>query len=222
MILWVVLFVLVIAISFVLAAQSMRDYSEIPEKGRDYGLFLIRNTQGLTEQVLSSIRSELSESKAIISFERLFKGKKSALVVFGPRQLVLNHKTSLDVLELEDYTSVDITHISAWEVGVKKDTEVSEKVFSNFPQLFEHEQFWWQVILSSPFKPQITGVLVTSDPNRKHTLTQSLQHMSPQLHKLPKAFSNPQLLEFYEKRAARKDNRGHHLKEQEILRLVLI
>src|SRR5688572_3161726 len=128
MILWVVLFVLVVAISFVLAAQSMRDFSEVPAKEAEYGLFLIRNTVALTPAVLDSIKNELLESKTIISFERLFKGGKSALVAFGPRELLLNHQSALDLLELEDYTqNVEVEHISAWEVVVKKDAKFEAK-----------------------------------------------------------------------------------------------
>jgi hypothetical protein len=222
MILWVVLFALVVAISFILAAQSMRDYSEDPEKDRNYSLFLIRNTQGLTPSVLSSIRNELSESKAIISFERLLKGRKSALVIFGPRDLVLNHKTSLDLLELEDYTNVSVEEISAWEAGIKKDTKITQKLFQNIPNLLENEQFWFQAILPSTLKPQLTGVFISTDESRRHTVTPALQNLSHEVHKLPKAFSNAQLLEFYQKRSYRRDNKNHHLKEEEILQLLLI
>ncbi len=222
MILWVVLFILVVAISFVLAAQSMRDYSEDPEKDRNYSLFLIRNTQGLSAQVLSSIKNELSETKSIISFERLFKGAKSALVVFGPRDLVLNHKTTLDLLELEDYTNVAAELISAWEMGTRKDIKITQKLFTNMPSLLDHEQFWHQVIFSHTLKPQITQIFISSEESRRHTFVTSLHNISHELHKLPKAFSNPQFLEFYQKRSYRTDNKNHHTKEEELLNLLLI
>ncbi len=221
MILWVVLFGLVLGISFILAAQSMRDFSEIPSDEKEYSLFLIRHTQGLTPTLLDSIRNELLESKAIISFERLFKGSKSAMVVFGPRSLLLNHVSSLDLLELENYTNVSPEFISAWEVVVKKDAVLQNKVFANLAHFPENEQFWWQVILSHSFKPQITAIVVTADSTNRHNLSHNLQNLEG-MQKLPKAFSNAQLLEFYQNRSVRKDNKNQAMHSEKILQLILI
>lgn len=205
MILWIVLFVLVILISFVLAAKSMRDFSDIPTQDEEYSLFLIRNIASLNKHLLDSIQSYLMKKSAYISFERLFKGGRSALVVFGPRKLILQHKQDLDVLELEDYTNVDIAQVSAWEVGVKG----SGQLFKNLPALLETEQLWWQVIFSEDLKPQITVIVVASDSERRHALTEALHNLAPDLiHKLPKAFSNSQLLDFYKKRSFRRDNKN--------------
>lgn len=229
MILWVVLLCLVVAISFVLATQSMRDFTQVPKAG-DYSLFLVRNTRGLDSTFLNLLSSDLLASKAIISFERLFKGRKSALVVFGPSRLILNYKTTLDLLELEDYTNVHPENISTWEVGVKNSgqqapegTIDSGKVFSGMPHLSETEQFWWQVIISSTFKPQITAIVVASDPTRKHALTLNLHNLAPQLiYKLPKVFSDSQLFDFYQKRSFRKENKNNPLSFNGILQLLLI
>ncbi len=222
MILWVVLLCLVVAISFVLATQSMRDFTQVP-KAEEYGLFLIRSIQGFNPAFLNSIRIGLLESKTIISFERLFKGKKSALVVFGPKRLVLNHQKSLDLLELEDYTNVDVENISAWEVGLKKDAKLTQKLFTNLPHFLENEQFWWQMVFSSLFKPQITAVVVATDSTKKHSLTQALQNFAPEkIQKLPKAFSNAQLLDSYQKRSFKKEDRNQNLSFEEILHLLLI
>lgn len=209
MILWVILFVLVVAISFILAVRSMRDFTEIPQGQDEYSLFLIRKSHQLDGQLFNSIRQQLLLHNTFISFERLFKGKKSALVVFGPRKLLLNYKDILDLLELEDYTNVDIEHFFAWEVGIKKGAQLTQKLFTHLPHFLEKEEFWWQVILSASFKAQITAILVSEDATRRNQLVQNLQNLAPdRIIKLPKAFSNTQILDFYKKRSFRKDS--HH------------
>jgi hypothetical protein len=217
MILWVALFILVVAISFVLAVQSMRDFSEVPDKIREYSLFLVRNTAGLNKELISSLVKELKPG-AFISLERLFKGTKSALVVFGPKSLLVHHR-ALDLLELEEYSKVEAEHIFAWEVGVKNTD--GTQLFKNMPQLHNHEQFWWQVIISSEFIPQITAVVFGPDIDRRHGLAHHLQNIEKEhVFKLPKAFSNAQLLEFYQKRSLRKDFKNPKLSAEKILRLI--
>ncbi len=156
MILWLALFALVVAISFVLALQSMHDYHEFPQySGSDYGLFLIRNTAGLTTSVLDSIHNRILQNGLIVSLERLFKGTQSALVIFGPKEILTNFSSQLNLLELEDYTHVDREHVSAWEVGVKASQfppDQAQKIdsfFDSFPMLSEAEQFWWQLTLQA-------------------------------------------------------------------------
>lgn len=222
MILWVVLFVLVVAISFVLAARSMRDFTEVPQSNDDYSLFLIRKTQGLTLELLSSIHNELLKSNFIISFERLFKGNKSALVIFGPRKLLTHHQNLLDLLELEDYTDVNIEDISAWEAGIKSKINI-QKIFTNLPQFLENDQFWWQIIISKGSKVQIRAIVITSDDIKRNSLTQTLHNLAPEkVIKLPKAFSSQQILEFYKLRSFRKDSENLSLSSEEILSLLLI
>lgn len=217
MILWVVLFVLIVAISFVLAVKSMRDFTETASGGEEYALFLIRASGGLNARFFNSIYNDLLSRKAVISFERLFRGKQSALVVFGVRKLLFPYIESLDLLELEDYTDVKAQHVSAWEVGIKE----NGRVFSNLPQLSETEQFWWQIILSSEFKPQIRAVVVSADTVRRNTLSQNLQKLAPEkVFKLPKAYSNTQILDFYKKRIISADNKNPSLSSEELLHLL--
>lgn len=222
MILWILLFVLVVAISFVLAAKSMRDFTEVPSEEEEYSLYLIRKTPGLSKDILDSIHQDLSGQNRIISFERLFKGGKSALVVFGPSKLILKYKDSLDLLELEDYTDVNVSHIFAWEAGIKS-SDGRQKIFGNLPQLSETEQFWWQVIISTDFKPQITAIVVSEDATKKHSLSQSVQNMAKDIViKLPKAFSNAQILDFYKIRSIRGGNNNPTLSSEQILQLLLL
>lgn len=219
-ILWVILFILIVAISFVLAIRSMKDFAQTPQSNDDYSLFLIRNVSGLNGQLLNSIRANV-KSALNISFERLFKGKKSALVVFGPRKPLLNYKDSLDLLELEDYTNVNAEHISCWEVAIKNNAPSGEKLFINLPEFSDTEQFFWQVIFSNLLQPQIRAVVVSDDNGSRDNLTQALQNISPKmLTRLPKAFSNAQLLDFYQKRSFVKSNKNRTLSPEQILQLL--
>lgn len=213
MILWLVLFLLVVGISFVLAFRSMRqDYLEVPPQSTQYGLFLIRKTSALKIEVLDSLHEATINEGLIISLERLFKGSKSALVIFGPKNILLNFADKMDLLELEDYTNTSQENIQAWEVGIKKTTNKMGKIdlFKDLPVLQEDEQMWWQIVLQAKmqkgnqlvFQSQIRVVLLATDPSRIKELTQNLQNLAaPYLIKLPKAFTNQQILTFYKQRS---------------------
>lgn len=158
MILWLILFLLVVAISFILAYQSMRDFQEKPESfGLEYGLFLIRNRQSFTPAVLDELHQATSKEGLIFSIERLFKGNQSALVLFGPKE-VLRDFAQLDLVELEDYAVVDPGQVQAWEMSVKDPQSFNsnsvETIFNNLPSLEETEQFWWQLALKPHSKDE--------------------------------------------------------------------
>src|SRR3989338_5569825 len=105
MILWLALFILVIAISFILALGSMREYQEIPLKSKEeYGLFLIRNIVNLDAALLESLREHIAKDGLLLSIERLFRGQKAALTIFGPKRILENFKAELSLLELDDYS----------------------------------------------------------------------------------------------------------------------
>lgn len=234
MILWILLFVLVLAISFVLAVKSMKDYAEIYEgTGQNFCLFLVRKTSGLNSQFFKFLHDDLLVSGKNISFERLFRGKESALVVFGPADLLTHFKDSLDLLELEDYTNVGQDY-SGWEVGFKERVQGTgyrvEGIFDGLPQFSNSDQFWWQLILwagkdkqtSGLFQSQIRAVIVSGDPARRKSLTQSLQSLaSGQLFKLPGVFSSEQIINFYKKRSFQK-NENPDLNFGSILKLLQV
>lgn len=229
MIFWIVLFILIIAVSFVLAIRSMRDYQENPSSGEEYGLFLIRKIAALNKQVLDSINNDLLVSKQFITFERLIKGDKSALVVYGPENVLLDYKESLDLLELLDYTNVDLEYFSAWEVGLKNTKQLTREeirnYFKKFPSLSTDEQFWWQLILfpkkDRHFQIQIRAVVISSDVSKRESLTFTLQNLEPNLLiKLPKAFSNAQLLDFYQKRSFNKSPNNLNISSNEVYALL--
>lgn len=171
MILWFILFLIIVIISFILAYQSMRDFQEKPftVKGVENSLFLIRHPQNFTIDMLTAIHGLVLTEKHIISIERLVKGTRSALVIFGPKQLLQSLTLQLHLLELEEYAKMDRTKITAWEMGVKDPfffhTQPLPEVFTNLPTLQEDEQFWLQMVLQ-PTKEgwQIEGNKLIKEP----------------------------------------------------------
>ncbi|MDO8573936.1 MAG: hypothetical protein Q7R77_04250 [Candidatus Daviesbacteria bacterium] len=232
MILWLVLFFIVIAISFVLAWQSMRDYREMPLKSKEeYALFLIRSTENLTAKTLSDIREHIVKDGLIISFERLFKGKRAALTIFGPKWVLKKFTDSLALLELEDYSlKLNDTDVHLWEMGSKsKDLkeQISPEIFKNLPSLGEEEQFLWQVVLGAKgdklpvFQSQIRAAVYAKDSARRRDLVQLFQNISTgELIKVPKPFSHEQMMSFYRLRSLGKDSEGLLLYPEKILKLI--
>lgn len=204
MTLWFILFGLVVAVSFVLALRSMADFEENPQEKKDaYGLFLIRNPSALNLSLLDSIHEQILRKGLIISFERLIKGRESALVIFGPKEVLSHFANVLNLLELEDYTQNTHDQIFAWEMGFKNpDKDVIENSFESFPALEKDEQFWWQIVLLAKkdredryFESQIR-VVVCGKP------ASNLQNLNMGgLIKVPKPFTSLQILEFYRKRS---------------------
>lgn len=237
MILWIILSILVIAISFVLALQSMKDYQEISSQtGEEYGVFLIRKPYQFGPDVLASLHKDCLASGLVISFERLVKGSKAALVVYGSKKLLNSHANTLDLVELEDYVINTPENISAWEVGTKNNSKLGiesvKNYFQKFPLLSEEEQFWWQLVLvankdllnpKKSFQAQIRAVLHSPDQTKRVNLAKTLQNLAPdKLTKLPKAFSDAQLIDFYQKRSLRRDDKNPLLLSEEVVQLLLL
>lgn len=227
MILWLVLFLLIVGISFVLALQSMKDYQEIPENEKfEYGLFLIRKPENFNAKLLDSIRELLRPASLIISFERLFKGSKSALTIFGPKKILDKFASELGLLELEDYTSnLKKGDISIWEVGVKspKKTELeSNNIFENLPKFEAEDQFFWQVVLGLA-QTQIRAAVYSKDPERVKVLAHQFQNLKiDKLIKIPRPFTMEQMMDFFKLRALSKDSQGPILDSTGIMNLLKI
>lgn len=233
MILWIILFLLVIAISFVLAYSSMRDYQEVPRNvSRDFGIYLVRATNNLTSEILESIHKQMVSEGLIVSIERLFKGNESALVLFGPKKVLQNFVTVLNLIELEDYAKAN-DHQVAWEVGVKDPHhfQVSDinDFFQSFPLLSEKEQLWWQLTLQAKktnppaFYSQIRSVVVSEHPKRREEIAKALQNLADgKLTKVPKPFTSSQIVQFYQMRSVSKGENNPTLTTDDVLRLTLL
>jgi len=234
--LWLILFLLIIGISFILAFRSMKDYQEIPKASKvEYGLFLIRRTDSFDAGVLGSIGKFMLDNSLIISLERLFKGNKAALTIFGPKEILNRFSASLSLLELEDYIlDCQTEDLSIWEVGVKENTgpnlDDQNNIFANLSQMGDEDQFFWQVILGSrkekdniSFQTQIRAVVYSKDPSRKKILTSLLQGLKlGKLAKIPKPFSTEQMMDFFRSRSLSKDSNGPILDSVGVMRLLKV
>ena len=210
MIIWLSIFAIIIFVSFILAFSSMRNFREIPEKQIEYSLFLIGNPKALTDETMDFLYKETSKSGLILSIEKLFKGKKEAVVIFGPKYILEKLTKSLELLELEDYVKVDENSITAWEMGVgsprarKSDID---NLFTPIPELLELEQIWWQVSLlaenkKSSFRAQIRVVVISPDEKRREALGQIVQNIGGEyIIKLPQAYSSLQILSLFNQRS---------------------
>lgn len=222
MILWVILFALIVSLSFILALKSMSDYHLIPAQTKDqYGLFLIRKIQELNRHLLLSLHKHLLISNLHISFERLIKGNKAALVVFGPKRILSNYQMQLDLLELEDYTNINGQYFGASEFAVEKVSKMG------FPSLPEDDQMWWQLILSaskdSKFHPHIRLVVISPHPKSKDKILAKLvNHTKKNYLKQTNGFSEEEVIDHFKQRGFRKITESKPLNPEEIISLLQI
>lgn len=164
MVIWLILFFIVLFVSFFLAYRSIKDFQILPPYSINTGLFLIKNTKGLTEEVLKGLFAGMVREDSTISIERVFKGSESALLVFGRKSILMSYFSILDLLELEDY------------INIKGKTVFFEETM---PPLTLNEQFWWQMILlpqesENKFKVQIrTAILAQSDHRGRELATEA-------------------------------------------------
>lgn len=236
MALWLILFILVIGISFLLALRSMIDYQEIPQQTKvEYGLFLIRQIESFDTDILNVIKDRLHTDQLIISIERLIKGSQAALTVFGPKKILADFIDKLNLLELEDYTTNWAgKEVSTWEIGVKDPQKLRhedfDNIFKNLPELAEEDQFFLQVVLSPkgkqdnvPFQTQIRVAFFAEDSQRKGILAPILHNLNAGgLIKVPRPFSADQMKAFYRSRSLSKDSKGPVLDSQAVARLLKI
>ncbi len=151
MLIWLLLFLTIVVISFVLALRSMGDFYEKPAKSAaDFAPFLVRRPGAVTVDLLDDLYEAARQEGLLLAFERLFKGKRRALVIFGSRQMLQPFSEVLELLELEDYSlRVDNKNVSpkvrAWEMGVKQNTKSSGTKTRQW--LESEEEFWWELVV---------------------------------------------------------------------------
>lgn len=188
----------------------MADYQEKPTASTTpYALFLIRKPAALTEEVIGRLYTQLKPSGRLISVERLFKGTRQAVVVFGPADILQPFSKELELLELMDYSIAEDAGTLAWEMGVKKLPQAPFLV-NNFiaaiPKLLETEEFWWQLVLKPSkehrFYTVIRVVVRTKELKRTQTLKSDFLKTISQtgLLELPTGYLRKQLLQFCRER----------------------
>lgn len=217
MLIWIILFFIIIIVSFIFALKSMSDYQGQPLALKlKYSLFLVKNPTALTVEVLKNIHDETAKNNTIISLEKLFKGEKIALVIFAPSELMNKFSNILNLLELEDYSLKTIENFKIWEIGSKNlSPKLLEKDFTiKLPNLKEGEQVWWQIILkpkssnyqcrekNAYFQSIIRVVLSTTDKALEQEISEILFTKGKELglSMLPQSFSSGELLKFYQER----------------------
>lgn len=229
MIFWILLFVLVVVISFLLAYLSMRNFPQLPgSQSLDYGLFLIRKTSSISAPMMANFHQQMIEGNFIISFERLFKGHQSTLVMFAPRVLAQNYLGHLDLVEVEDYITAE-QKLLIFQLGIKSKTQKHSLsgLFAQFPILNPDEFVWWQAVLHAK-KEGIFEILprvafFAKDHRRQMELSHILQNLSEGfLHKIPKPYTNEQMLKFYQDRAFVRNEHNLNLPASSALNLILL
>lgn len=217
---WAILFGIIIIVSFFLALRSMHDYHEMPLHSQTvYSLFLIKNEIGLTDDVLKQISEAIGKKRLIISFERLFKGSKKALVIYGPQAILEPLGKELDLTELEDYSlkskRVSEQNILSWEVSSKffqKNNKASLSFTEVTKDLSDNEELWWQLILQPRcdrnelqpmFKAIIRVAIISENKQKSQSMKLNLDKIIKEsgLVTLPQAYSSTQVLEFYQQRS---------------------
>lgn len=202
---WLLLFVIIIIVSFLLAYQSMRDFQEGPRTSREeYGLFLIRSLPALDQKLLEDLHAQLRKKVATLSFERLTRGNQVALVVYGPKKLLQSFQGPLNLLELEDYAHQYQDNLTVFEVAKKDQTvPITGNIFQNLPKLESGEQFWWQIVLQPKINHQRkifqgqarVGLLL--DSSRLELASQFESLAKGELLKIPRPFSNIQMRQLF-------------------------
>lgn len=219
MILLISLFAVIIVISFLLAFWSMKDFKAIPKGGKtDYGLFLIRNTSAFTEQILQSIM--LADKDSIISLERLFKGTEAALAIYGPKDALSSFIQSLNLLEIEEYTDIEVKRISLWEVGFKNSGKADlklEKMPFNILKLRQDEQVWVQVLVKGAFTLVRVAAIADSPLRRKEILENFIKEPFV---KIPRPYSAEKIYRFYKLRGMSIDQYSLKLNFSGIMRII--
>lgn len=221
MFLLILLFIFILAISFFLSLYSMRDFQQKPSSKQDYGLFLVRNLNNLSMDFILQFLSGLSRFGFLVSFEKLFRGSQEALVLYGPKNILSKNTQGLNLLELEDYTAVEMENTSIFEVGVKGTSDLRQYL----PQLFDNERIYFQIILNTKNKnldlipSQIRVIIFCQNQDRlKEITSQFHENFKESLPKIPKPFSKGQMFEFYKSRSYIKSEKMTlNLKAEDIL-----
>ncbi len=207
-----------------MAYRSMSDYYEQASNfSATYSQYLVGNPDGLTAEVLKELHRSAYDSRFILSLERLFKGARRALVIFGPTTLLHTLVGPLKLTELEDYSrkveegQIKSGQVATWGVGRKnRSTEDSgvESLFSSLPELLDSEEFWWQVVLQpkgsredGQFESTIRAVLLADDSQRAQILKDDFSKLGQEegLAETPKAHTTEEFLKLYAERALPKE-----------------
>lgn len=155
---WILLFIIVVGLSFLLAMRSMKDYQEIPASVLSYGLFLIRKPNNLNSDTIQNIGKALLK-REFFSLEKLYKGNSSVMAIFAPKNFQQQFP-ELDLLEIEDYLEdpsiqdsqelgIDkkalLNDSFSWVIKPNKDVNIKPDFLKKIA-LGHNQKFFWQIV----------------------------------------------------------------------------
>lgn len=155
---WIIFIIIIVIASAILAIRSMKDYDETPDDPSSYELFLIRDLKDFNEEIISRFHSFLLSLDTFFSIERLYKGKESVIVLYGPKAMKKSFP-ELKLLELEDYLKdpkdnnpapskvISSNDAYSWVVKKPASKKVSKSDFLKM-ELLDNQFFFWQIICS--------------------------------------------------------------------------
>jgi hypothetical protein len=236
MLIWILLFVAIAGTSFLLALRSMKSYREKPSYFTTaYALYLLQKPQNLSDDLLERIGSFNADEKLMLSFERLFKGGRSALVVFGPLNNLNQYRDELGLLELEEYSEKVQGEFKIIEFGLKPNSASSISEFhlnKDDLQLTDSEQIWCQLVaryqVGVGFRVILRVIIQCQNPLRLNELHHIIvqDYSKANLVPLPKPISSGKLIKHYQERAFSGwligSNESLALNATEIRRLLLV
>lgn len=216
---WLIIILAIVIVSFILALRSMKSYKEIPTTKYQYGLFLIKNESLIFENgILHKLYEFCAESNSIISLERLFNGDQKALVLYAP-QNINQFVSELELLEIEDYLikapksphqKVLVNDAVVWTIKPKNEAELTlQPNFMKDLILDQNQNFFWQIVMTASkqnfnFQVNIRTMIVDPDTQKRIDLAKKInQYISDfsSLQKNPKASDSMSLLfDEYQKR----------------------
>lgn len=206
----------------------MRDFQQKPSQtGVEYALFLIRSPEKLTKELLDNLHQAILNTDHIVTLERLFKGSRSALVIFGPKPFLQKASEYLNLLELEEYSKTDPAQVVAWEVGTKDEQAFHQSppaVFANLPTITDTEELWMQLVLrpteKNIFETQMRWVFISPNAERRVSVPQELGQLDQgKLVKLPRPYTSTQILGIYQDRSKVFADTNLKLSSEEVLNL---
>jgi len=213
---WLIIILAIIVVSFFLAIRSMRTYKEIPTTKYPYGVFLIQNESLVFEDgILNKLYEFCSQSNAIVSLERLFNGPQKALVLFAP-QNIGQYIPELALLEIEDYLAkntsktIDKNNAVVWSIKPKDESKlILKSEFMKNIQLEEKQNFFWQIIMTAAkedfhFQVNIRAMIIDPEVQKRVELAKTINSYITEfssLEKNPKSSDSITLLfDEYQKR----------------------
>lgn len=196
---WIILFIIVVAVSAFFAYRSMRSFQELPSPQLGYTLFLVNNLKEFTLQTLDKLFQYSLNNNSYFSLEVLFKGPQVVLAIFAPKD-ISGYFQNLGLIEIEDYLlgqenesqvqsatsttpKTDVNHAYAWLIqpknNLKKKISVSENFFRML-DLKDNQKFFWQVVASPvknsdiQFQVTIRAMVEEADPNLRVELAKEM------------------------------------------------